>query len=157
MLLEDCSACYSCNPKAQCCNSQVYCDALAPQVIDSEDTADYVSAQVVENKDLPHGFSVFREKRVNLVLCCSCIFAGAFGGSEIVIETQYSLNRRCILSGAEASTLQSASLTYLTIPESLHARRHCGRQGGDSTQLMAIEGVEGVKRGISNISRAANL
>ena len=129
MLLEDCSACYSCNPKAQCCNSQVYCDALAPQVIDSEDAADDVSAQVVEHEDLPHRFSILGEKGVNLVLCCCCVFAGAFGGSEIVIETQDSLNRRCILSGVEASTLQSASLTYLTIPESLHARRHCGRQG----------------------------
>ena len=127
MLLEDCSACYSCNPKAVWCSLQMNCDTLAPQVVDSQDTADDVPAQVVKDKHLPDRFTVLVEKRVDLVLCVCCIFTRAVGWQEIVVQTQYVLDRRYIALGQGMTHTATASLTYLTITKCLHARRHGGR------------------------------
>lgn len=67
MFLSDCSARYSCSPRTDRCYLQVNGDTLAPQVIDSQHTANDVATQVVENEDFPYRLPSFSKDRLNVV------------------------------------------------------------------------------------------
>jgi hypothetical protein len=87
MLLKDCSACYSCAQDRHDGVLQMNCDALAAQIIDSQHTADYVPPQVVEDQHFPHWLAIFCKEGVDLILRSCGVVAGAFGGSQIMIQT----------------------------------------------------------------------